>query len=152
MDQPGRMPFGAVRTRQSVRDVLLTPPTPAEFSAWAKSMAKQVKLGVVWDGAIRPILDGLDDDDASRNMLLTAISAYGEAKAAQKEEQKARSKGAAGQDAKKSDLERARSVPAMDPMGTMDHLNHLDPERAHNIHANRSLNEANRQFWEKQPA
>ena len=43
-------------------------------------MAKGAQLGQVWDGALQPILDGLDP--VSRKMVLERIAVYGEMNAA----------------------------------------------------------------------
>lgn len=123
------------------RDVLLSCPTEAEWAAYRKSLPK-VDMGLVWDGVIAPALDGLvGDDNDGLNMIRTRLDAYAETKAAKR----------ASKDAKKTDLEGARTIPDMDPLGTTDHLGHLASERVHASRAAQTMNEANRKFW-KEPA
>jgi hypothetical protein len=76
VDVPGRMPY-VTKGGHLVRDVLLTPPTPEEWAAYAKTTAR-VDLGKVWSGAFEPVLDALSPRD--REHLFARLDTYREMK------------------------------------------------------------------------
>jgi hypothetical protein len=77
VDVPGRMPY-VTKGGHLVRDVLLTPPTPEEWAAYAKTTAR-VDLGKVWSGAFEPVLDALSPRD--REHLFARLDTYREMQA-----------------------------------------------------------------------
>ena len=98
---------------RTVRDTLLTCPTPEEMAAYVASMPR-TDLGKVWDGIIRPVLEGLQPDQKQK--VFDSFDAY------------RRGKSTATGDTKDSFLGRTR-------------------DEARNLI--RSVNEANRAFWDK---
>ena len=119
-DVPGRM------AAKPTKDVLLTPPTPQQLAAWSASMAKQAKLGAIWDGGLQPILEGLDP--ASRKAVLARIAVYGEMRANDDDPSEEQQDGG-----KKA-------------VGALDH----DPfGRRESVKIGEKINRRNREFWNK---
>jgi hypothetical protein len=123
-----------VATRDAATtDMVLSCPTAEELKAWAASIAKDgVKLGMVWTGLIEPILDGFPRE--ALKAMLERIAVYGEMSAAKEKPN--------------------RTTPATFGVGAhpqsgealADFNRRLAAGDTENI---RSMNDANREFWDK---
>jgi hypothetical protein len=127
--------FEKVPTRDAAtRDILLTPPSPQEFKAWAASIAADgANLGTIWTGALEPILDGLDP--AARKAMLARIAVYGEMRANDEDPVE--------------EQEQLDGEGRKEARGALDSapLAHLRPDIVERAETCEKINDANNKFW-----